>query len=66
MYFVNENNKLKYLFDKYSINIRHVAFSDIDDCHPEPCIHGTCEDKVNDYLCHCPPGWTGKNCDSGI
>ena len=40
-------------------------FVDIDECASNPCVNGECEDKVNDYICHCKPGWTGKNCDIG-
>ncbi|XP_044515688.1 protein crumbs homolog 2 [Gracilinanus agilis] len=35
----------------------------VDDCASEPCFHGaSCEDGVNDYMCHCPPTWGGKDC----
>ena len=28
----------------------------IDDCVNSPCIHGNCEDRVNDYRCDCEAG----------
>ena len=39
--------------------------TDIDECATSPCIHGSCEDKINDYTCTCDPGWKGKDCDTG-
>ena len=40
--------------------------SDIDECAPNPCQHGSCLDMVNDYDCECNPGYKGKNCDEGM
>ncbi|XP_023932138.1 zonadhesin isoform X2 [Lingula anatina] len=37
--------------------------TNIDDCIPDPCVHGTCIDGDNDYTCACENGWIGKNCD---
>lgn len=35
----------------------------IDDCTPNPCIHGgECFDMVNDYYCECVNGYLGKEC----
>ena len=39
--------------------------SDIDDCSPNPCVHGNCTDQVNGYQCTCDGGYEGTNCDSG-
>ena len=36
--------------------------SDINDCLPNPCVHGNCADGVDNYTCTCEPGWTGVNC----
>ncbi|XP_022919866.2 protein crumbs isoform X1 [Onthophagus taurus] len=36
-----------------------------DPCLNNPCAHGSCEamcTNSTDYLCKCPPDWTGKNC----
>ena len=38
-----------------------VGCTNIDDCDSDPCVHGTCEDRDNDYFCDCEPGYTGKN-----
>ena len=38
---------------------------DIDECESMPCIHGTCKDGYNRYTCHCKPGFTGINCETG-
>lgn len=39
---------------------------DINGCLPNPCEHGaTCIDRVNDFQCICPPGFSDKNCCTG-
>ena len=52
---------------------RHVfikiifIFADIDDCASQPCKNnGTCGDKVNDYVCRCQEGFTGKQCETSL
>ena len=40
--------------------------TNINECVPDPCTHGTCIDQVNDYLCTCEPGYTDKNCSTEI
>jgi hypothetical protein len=36
----------------------------IPDCPPGACLPGSCQDLVNDYECHCPPGYTeGKSAE---
>lgn len=35
----------------------------IDDCTPNPCMHGgVCFDVVNGYECHCVDGYLGNEC----
>ncbi len=38
---------------------------DINECASQPCQNGgKCEDFVNAYLCKCPKGYVGKNCET--
>eukprot|EP00494_Astrolonche_serrata_P027698 UN27962 len=30
------------------------------------CVHGECEDHINDYSCDCDDGWDGDYCDHNI
>ncbi|XP_065349474.1 basement membrane-specific heparan sulfate proteoglycan core protein isoform X7 [Cloeon dipterum] len=33
-------------------------------CDSSPCLQGaSCQNFVNDYVCYCPDGFSGKNCD---
>lgn len=32
-------------------------------CTSSPCIHGSCFDLQDGYLCHCLPGYNGTDCD---
>lgn len=41
-------------------------FSDIDECASSPCIHGTCQDAINNFTCTCDEGFTSTLCDQGI
>jgi hypothetical protein len=40
--------------------------TNIDECAPGPCVHGTCNDQVDGYTCTCAPGWTGTGCETNI
>ncbi|KAI4871253.1 hypothetical protein NFI96_019773 [Prochilodus magdalenae] len=31
-----------------------------------PCVNGQCENTATGYVCHCDPGWTGRNCDQNV
>ena len=36
----------------------------IDDCSPSVCQNnGTCEDRVDDFICSCPDTYAGKTCE---
>ncbi|XP_039257208.2 uncharacterized protein LOC120333884 [Styela clava] len=35
-----------------------------DECQPNPCVNGArCQDFVNDFECHCRPGFYGELCE---
>ncbi|NXY16407.1 FA9 factor, partial [Atrichornis clamosus] len=35
-----------------------------DQCNPNPCKNGAvCKDEINSYVCWCPAGYEGKNCE---
>ncbi|XP_065321637.1 protein crumbs-like isoform X2 [Gordionus sp. m RMFG-2023] len=38
----------------------------IDDCVSNPCLHGACIDRINDFQCACDSGYEGKLCDIEI
>jgi hypothetical protein len=35
----------------------------VDDCNPNPCLNGDCEDRVNDFNCECYDGFAGELCE---
>ena len=36
-------------------------------CNAQPCERGgTCEPRLDQYVCHCPPKSLGTNCQKGI
>lgn len=37
----------------------------LNECDSNPCQHpdATCQDKLGEYACYCPPQHTGKNCE---
>ena len=40
--------------------------TEIDECGGNPCVHGACSDRFNDYHCTCDRWFTGKNCSIGM
>ncbi len=42
-------------------------FSDIEECASDPCQNGaTCFEGIDSYLCQCPDGYEGTNCETGM
>nr|XP_056715531.1 coagulation factor IX [Euleptes europaea] len=40
------------------------SYIDGDQCESSPCSNGgKCEDQVGNYICWCPPGYEGRNCE---
>ncbi|CAG2206584.1 unnamed protein product [Mytilus edulis] len=39
---------------------------DYDECQINPCVNGSCTDKLGGYTCACDIGFTGINCDMNI
>lgn len=41
-----------------------MIFVDIDDCQPDPCMHGgVCKDGINSFTCGCAHGFKGDICE---
>jgi Notch-like protein len=38
----------------------------VDQCKPNPCTHGTCENDGASYTCTCETGYRGDNCEINI
>lgn len=38
----------------------------IDNCDPDPCHHGQCQDGIDSYTCVCNPGYMGAICSDQI
>ncbi|XP_022103007.1 sushi, von Willebrand factor type A, EGF and pentraxin domain-containing protein 1-like [Acanthaster planci] len=37
---------------------------DFDECSSNPCEAGTCEDRLETFVCHCPEGLEGDRCQT--
>ena len=70
----NITNWLKFwLFYSHCVlfHCRHVLqstlyFSIVDMCYNSPCTNGgTCSSDYHSYLCDCPSGFDGINCETG-
>ena len=59
--------KLRFMYISDDVDMWQLIFNivDIDDCLPSPCLHGTCKDHLNGYICTCSHGYTGTDCYIG-
>ena len=54
-----------YVFILFKTNCSTTNYEDINNCEPDPCIHGSCRDAVNSFTCACNPGYSGTKCAKG-
>lgn len=46
------------------ISGNNCEIDSFNECTSNPCLNnGNCQDRLSDYACFCPRGFTGKNCD---
>ena len=44
-----------------------LFFVDYSHCFSSPCSNGgNCHAELNSYVCQCPPGFTGTDCETSI
>ena len=56
-------NELSFLCDCQSGFTGAFCDVEVNECISAPCVHGTCEDGVNEYTCTCESNYTGVHCD---
>jgi len=55
------------VLDLYAPQKVGVPDSDVDNCSPDPCQNGgICTGVANSYICTCPAGYTGDNCQTAV
>ncbi|KAM5180639.1 coagulation factor X-like [Mantella aurantiaca] len=43
------------------------TYSDVNDCLSNPCLNGgLCSDEIQSYVCTCPEGYEGRNCETNV
>merc|ERR1711962_1573711 len=62
-YGIEGTENLGYGTDYISLKKMKMFQLDVDNCAQNPCKHGTCQDKLNDFTCACDSGWEGKTCE---
>ena len=45
------------------VNFDYNLILDGNECSPNPCIRGTCTDRISSYQCNCPSGYGGTRCE---
>ncbi|XP_053308483.1 basement membrane-specific heparan sulfate proteoglycan core protein [Spea bombifrons] len=46
------------------LDLKSSGISNCPTCRDQPCKNtGTCQDTENNYVCLCPPGFAGSNCE---
>ncbi|XP_072016385.1 uncharacterized protein [Amphiura filiformis] len=51
--------------EKLDVLLERTGFCDVDECSPEPCRNGaTCYDRIGGYICACPTGFEGVDCQN--
>lgn len=67
MYFLIQNINLFLMNFFPSIGYEGtLCESNINNCQPDPCHHGTCIDGIASYTCNCEPGYTGYRCENQL
>ena len=50
-----------------NINEYNFRFKDVNECLEFPCLNGgTCDNTQGSYICRCPAGYSGANCEMDI
>ena len=54
---------MEYYTNHENLHSLIYLLSDIDDCQPNPCLHGgVCKDGINSFVCGCAHGFKGDTC----
>ena len=48
----------------YCEGIVCCCLSDVNECSGNPCNGGTCRNMIGMYMCECPSGQAGTNCET--
>jgi hypothetical protein len=47
----------------FTLTVNEIPF---DDCASSPCVNGDCEDIGNGFVCRCPDGFNGIQCENPV